>query len=141
MSLMLAVLVAWLFATGTYLLLSRTLTRIILGVGLLGHGAVLLLQVDGGRAGTVPIVGAEGPEPGLAAPLPQALALTAIVIGFAATAFLLAMAYRSFVTTDADEVEDDIEDAHIARLAADAEGHDDRFGARDVPDREDPVHR
>ena len=52
MTLLLAVLVAWLFAVGTYLLLQRALTRIVLGLGLLGHGAVLLLITVGGRAGT-----------------------------------------------------------------------------------------
>ena len=49
-------------------------------------------------------------------PLPQALALTAIVISFGITAFLLALAYRSWVLHRDDEVEDDLEDRRIARL-------------------------
>lgn len=128
MSLVLALLVATLYACGTYLLLQRELTRIILGVGLLGHGSVLLLQAVGGRAGRPPIVGADDPIEGIAAPLPQALALTAIVIGFAMTGFLLALAYRSWLGTDDDEVQDDLEDARIAKVVADEEGH---YGIRD----------
>ena len=52
----------------------------------------------------------------VADPLPQALALTAIVIAFGITAFLLAVAYRSWVLNHDDEVEDDVEDRRIARL-------------------------
>lgn len=124
MSLALAFLVAWLFGVGTYLILSRSLTRIVLGFGVLGHGAVLLLQTVGGRAGRPPLVGPDGNTEGIAAPVPQALALTAIVIGFAATAFLLAMAYRSWLGTNDDIVQDDLEDRRVASSkAADAEGH------------------
>lgn len=123
MSILLAALVGWLFAVGIYLMLQRELSRIVLGVGILGHGAVLLLLTQGGRAGEAPIVGKDDSIVGIAAPLPQALALTAIVIGFAMTGFLLAMAYRSWVGTHDDEVEDDLEDARIRREIADEEGH------------------
>jgi multicomponent Na+:H+ antiporter subunit C len=123
MSLVLAILVAWLFGVGTYLLLQRALTRIILGLGLLSHGAILLLITVGGRAGDPPIVGKDDDGVGVAAPLPQAFALTAIVIGFGMTAFLLALAYRSWVGTSEDEVQDDVEDRRIARQIADDEGH------------------
>lgn len=122
MSVMLAVVVAWLFAAGTYLLLQRALTRIVLGLGLLSHGAVLLLITEGGRAGRPPLVGKDDDGSGVAAPLPQAFALTAIVIGFGTAAFLLALAYRSWVGTEDDEVQDDVEDRRLARLADD-EGH------------------
>ncbi len=123
MSLALAFLVAWLFAVGTYLLLQRALTRIVLGLGLLSHGAILLLITVGGRAGDPPLVGKDDDGVGVAAPLPQAFALTAIVIGFGVTAFLLALAYRSWVGTTDDEVQDDVEDARVARQVADDEGH------------------
>lgn len=49
-------------------------------------------------------------------PLPQALALTAIVITFALTTFLLALAYRSWMLLGHDEVQDDVEDRRIMRL-------------------------
>lgn len=122
MTIALAVLVAWLFAVGTYLVLQRALTRIVLGLGLLSHGAVLLLITVGGRAGRPPLVGKDDDGSGIAAPLPQAFALTAIVIGFGITSYLLALAYRSWAGTEDDEVQDDIEDRRIARLADD-EGH------------------
>ena len=123
MTLILAALVAWLFAVGTYLLLQRTLTRIVLGLGLLSHGAILLMITVGGRAGDPPIVGKNDDGVGVAAPLPQAFALTAIVIGFGVTSFLLALAYRSWVGTNADEVQDDIEDHRVSRRVADDEGY------------------
>ncbi|MBT8211845.1 MAG: NADH-quinone oxidoreductase subunit K [Acidimicrobiia bacterium] len=123
MTLMLAVLVAWLFAVGTYLLLQRALTRIVLGLGVLSHGAILLLITVGGRAGRPPLVGKGDDASGIAAPLPQAFALTAIVIGFGMTSFLLALAYRSWVGTSNDEVQDDVEDKRVAQLMADEEGH------------------
>ena len=47
-------------------------------------------------------------------PLPQALALTTIVITFGVTAFLLALAYRSWLLTRDDEVEDDVADRAVA---------------------------
>jgi len=122
MSVMMAVLVAWLFAVGTYLVLQRALTRIVLGLGLLSHGAVLLLITEGGRAGRPPLVGKGDDGAGISAPLPQAFALTAIVIGFGMTSFLLALAYRSWSSTNDDEVQDDVEDRRVA-LMADEEGH------------------
>ena len=123
MSLTLALVVAVLFGAGTYLLLQRTLTRVILGLVVMGHGANLLLQLAGGRAGRPPIVGddptarivGQDGGAGFVDPLPQALALTAIVISFGVTAYLLAMAYRSWVLHNSDEVEDDVEDRRIAR--------------------------
>lgn len=83
------VLISVLVAVGVYLLLDDDPVRLIIGAGLLGHGAVLgLLTVM--REGRPPLVGAG--EGTFADPLPQALALTAIVISFGVTAFLLAFA-------------------------------------------------
>jgi multicomponent Na+:H+ antiporter subunit C len=109
-----AVAVGVLYAVGAYLVLQRTLTRIVIGLAVMGHGANLLLLMAGGRAGQAPIVGATGP---VSDPLPQALALTAIVITFGVAAFLLALAYRSWLIRHDDQVEDDVEDRRIARLA------------------------
>ena len=119
MTVTLALTVGALFAFGTYLLLQRTLTRVIIGLGLMAHGANLLLLLAGGRAGEAPFVGDEGAPVAAADPLPQALALTAIVISFGVTAFLLALAYRSWQHTHDDDVEDDPEDRRIAALATD----------------------
>lgn len=116
MTLALALLAGGLFSAGTWLLLQRRLTQIIIGLGLLGHGANLVLLLAGGRPGAPPLVGEAAPDPALTAdPLPQALALTAIVITFGITAFLLSLAYRSWMLTRDDEVEDDLEDRYIAR--------------------------
>ena len=130
-NLTLALLIGLLYAVGTYLLLQRTLTRVVIGIGLLGHGANLLLLQAGGPPGRVPFVGPDGggtagaglAEGGTADPLPQAMVLTAIVITFGVSAFLLAMGYRSLVLTGDDEVQDDVEDARVARLAPEAQPH------------------
>ncbi|HQV57308.1 MAG TPA: NADH-quinone oxidoreductase subunit K [Ilumatobacteraceae bacterium] len=112
MSILLAVTAAGLAAVGTYLILQRKLSRIIIGLGLLSHaGNVLLLS--GGRPGIEPLIGlADDRE--MSDPLPQALALTAIVITFGVTAFLLAMAFRSWQLTHDDEVENDATDVLVA---------------------------
>src|SRR3954454_5278923 len=101
MILVLALTVGALFTIGTYMLLSRTLTRIIIGLGILSHAANLLLLIAGGRAGLVPVIGGGDPAK-FTDPLPQAMALTAIVISFGVTAFLLALAYRSWTLTHDD---------------------------------------
>jgi multicomponent Na+:H+ antiporter subunit C len=116
MTVLLAATAAVLFGIGTYLVLQRKLSRIIIGLGLIGHGANVVM-VSSGRRGRAPIVG-NGPDAELADPLPQALALTAIVIGFGVTALLLALAYRSWLLTRDDEVQDDVEDRRIARQKA-----------------------
>ena len=117
MSLLLALCTAVLFSFGTYLVLQRRLSRIVIGVGLLGHGANLMLMLAAGDRGRPAFIGSEGD---FTDPLPQALALTAIVITFGVTIFLLALAYRSWVVSHDDEVEDDVEDRLIAsRLDAD----------------------
>jgi multicomponent Na+:H+ antiporter subunit C len=116
-----ALLIGLLYTVGTYLLLQRTLTRVVIGLGLLGHGANLLLLHAGGPAGGVPFVGKGGPEPGTADPLPQAMVLTAIVITFGVSAFLLALAYRSWLLTGEDEVQDDVEDRRVLRQEGRAE--------------------
>ena len=118
MTVTIAALIGALFAIGTYLLMQRTLTRVVIGLGLMGHGANLLLLLAGGRAGAAPFVGDEGAPPAVADPLPQALALTAIVITFGVTAFLLALAYRSWQHTHDDDVQDDPEDRRITELAS-----------------------
>ncbi len=115
MTLLLAVTIGVLYGVGTWLLLQRSLSRIVIGLAALGHGANLLLLSAGGRAGSVPMAGSDPAT--TADPLPQALALTAIVITFGVSGFLLALAYRSWRQRDDDAVEDDIEDRRIAVAA------------------------
>lgn len=84
-------IVGLLVAAATYLVLQRGLVRIVLGVVVLGHASHVLLLLAGGidRRG-IPFAGTTE----AADPLPQAFALTAIVISFGITAFLLGLAYR-----------------------------------------------
>ena len=105
--------VGGLVTVGTYLVTGRSLSRIVLGFSLLGHAAVLALLAAGGSAGDAPLADRSTPATS-ANPLPQALALTAIVISFGLTLFLLALARRQQTLTGDDLVEDDLEDRRIA---------------------------
>lgn len=119
MTIVLVLVVGVLFGTGSYLLLQRSLSRIVIGLAMLGHGANLLLLLAGGSAGRAPVL--DGAQVGpVSDPLPQALALTAIVISFAASAFLLTLSYRSWALSNTDEVEDDVEDRRISLLTEQA---------------------
>ena len=131
MTVLLAATAAALFGIGTYLVLQRKLSRIIIGIALLGHGANVLMVTSRHR-GRAPLIG-NGPTEGLADPLPQALALTAIVISFGVTALLLALAYRSWLLTSDDEVQDDVEDRDVALHGA---PDDDLDGTEGDADRE-----
>jgi multicomponent Na+:H+ antiporter subunit C len=132
-----ALVIGGLFAAGVHLLLQRSLMRIVLGIILLGHGANLLLLEAGGRLGDPPITGG-GRDVDVAAhsdPLPQAMALTAIVITFGVTTFLLALSHRSWRLTGHDEVQDDAEDRRIGDVAERAD--DDPAPHLPPDDRED----
>jgi multicomponent Na+:H+ antiporter subunit C len=102
---------------GVYLILERSLTRVLVGLVLLGNGVNVLFLIASGPAGRAPIVGEAVPS-AMSDPLPQALVLTAIVISLVTSAFVLAMAYRSWQLTGHDDVQDDVEDRAIRRLAA-----------------------
>lgn len=119
-----------LIGTGTYLFLSRSLVRALLGFLLMGNGVNLLFIVASGPAGAPPIVG-ESVEP-MVDPVPQALVLTAIVITLGMTAFVLALAHRGRQLSGVDLVDDDTESARIhARAEADDTGSP---SAREVTD-------
>ncbi len=115
MTVLLVVVAGALCACGTYLVLGRQLSRVVIGIGMLGHGVNVLLVLSGGDGGDPAFVGGDADR--FADPLPQAFALTAIVITFGVIAFLLTLAYRSWLVTADDEVEDDVEDRRIAREA------------------------
>lgn len=105
MDYVLAALVGLFVALGVYLLLSRALIRMVLGVALLGNGINLLIFTAGRvMRDAAPIVpaGLDVPAGAIANPLPQALILTAIVIGFSMFAFLLVLAMRANQALDAD---------------------------------------
>jgi multicomponent Na+:H+ antiporter subunit C len=105
-----------LVASGVALLLERTLTRVLIGIMLLGNGVNILFLVASGRPGGAPFYNLTAPAD-MSDPLPQAMVLTAIVITFGMVAFVLAMAYRSWQLNGHDEVQDDVEDRRIVRRA------------------------
>ena len=109
----LATLIGLLYGSGLFLMMRRTLIQLIIGLGLLSHGANLLIFVAGGYGrGNAPIL-----EEGYktfnslpADPLPQALILTAIIISFAVTAFALTLFLRTVKSTGTDDVDIMLED-------------------------------
>ncbi|NJN18477.1 MAG: cation:proton antiporter [Oscillochloris sp.] len=110
MNLIISLVVGTLFAGAVYLMLRRSVVKLILGLILLSHGAVLLLFLmgDGLIKASPPFVdavtGVAAPE--TADPLIQALILTAIVISFGFIAFFLALAYRADQAADSDNLDD-----------------------------------
>ncbi|MCL1697470.1 Na(+)/H(+) antiporter subunit C [Lysinibacillus sp. BPa_S21] len=103
MEILMAFVIGFLFMAAVYLILSKSLLRIIIGTGLLSHGAHLLILTMGGLRGEAPPVLKEGAKT-FADPLPQALILTAIVISFGVTAFFLVLAYRSYQELETDDI-------------------------------------
>jgi multicomponent Na+:H+ antiporter subunit C len=104
MEIVMAVVIGILFMCATYLILSKSILRIIVGTGLLSHGAHLLILTMGGlKQGAVPLLSEEAAS--YVDPLPQALILTAIVISFGVTAFLLVLAYRAYQELGTDDME------------------------------------
>ncbi|AKK09767.1 Na(+)/H(+) antiporter subunit C [Corynebacterium testudinoris] len=122
-----------LISAGVYLVLDRAMTKMMLGLMLIGNGANLLLLQAGGQAGSPPIMGRESTEYGekIADPLAQAMILTAIVISMAMTAFILTLAYRQYRYRTADVIEDDVEDAAIAARPATASAAPDHDASDD----------
>ncbi|MGM7699863.1 Na(+)/H(+) antiporter subunit C [Microbacterium sp. A84] len=116
-SLTLILVMAVLFAAGVYAMLERSLTRVLIGFLLLGNATNLLLMIVMGVPGNAPFYG----ETDISDPLPQALTLTAIVITFAVSAFLLALIYRSWQLGQADTVEDDEADIALRERTDDDE--------------------
>ncbi|GHA29560.1 cation:proton antiporter [Devosia pacifica] len=103
-----AALIGLFITVGVYFLLSRSVIRMLLGVSVFGNAVNLLIFVGGRLTREVPpivppdLYQAEG---AVANPLPQALVLTAIVIGFAMFSFLLVLAFRAYQSLDADNTD------------------------------------
>ncbi|HZG04043.1 MAG TPA: Na(+)/H(+) antiporter subunit C [Streptomyces sp.] len=109
-----AVVVGGLFAAGLHLLLQRSLMRLLFGFLVLGHATNLLVLLAAGPPGRPPVTGeGHGDAASFADPLPQAMALTAIVITFGVTVLLLALVYRGWQLRGHDEVRDDVEDRRL----------------------------
>lgn len=108
METVLAVVIGGLYAAGLYMMVRRSFVKMIIGLALLGQAANLLIFTMGrlvrGRPPLIP-PGAEALVPPVADPLPQALILTAIVIGFGVQAFALILIKRVFETTRSDDID------------------------------------
>ncbi|NMH68513.1 Na(+)/H(+) antiporter subunit C [Bacillus sp. RO3] len=104
MEIVMAIVVGILITVAVYLMLSKSLLRIIIGTALLSHGAhLLLLSISGLKGGAAPLLGEHAKS--YVDPLPQALILTAIVISFGVTAFFLVLAYRAYQELGTDNMD------------------------------------
>ncbi|HEX2183853.1 MAG TPA: sodium:proton antiporter [Rubrobacteraceae bacterium] len=124
MTLFSALVVSVVFASGTFLLLQRDLLRTVVGIVLISNSATLFIVSAGLTRGAAPIY----PLPedgGVSDPLVQGMALTALIIGFAVAALLLAMVYRLYAThgtVDAEEISDaEMREAEALERADDPE--------------------
>ncbi len=108
MTVVLAVVIGVLYAAGLYMVMRRSRVKLVFGLALLAHAANLLIFTVGGltRGGT-PIVpgGAQAPLPPFPDPVPEALVLTAIVIGFGVQAFVLVLIKRAHGETGTDDLD------------------------------------
>jgi multisubunit Na+/H+ antiporter MnhC subunit len=137
-SLVLIIVMAVLYACGVYLMLERSMTKVLLGFLLVGNATNLLLITMAGKAGLAPIVG-DGVEPEqMTDPLPEALILTAIVITFGVSAFLMALIYRSWRLAREDRLEDDADDVAMRGGAVTMQGEDTDALASDTEFEERP---
>ena len=108
MTVVLAIVIGGLFAAGIYLMLRRTIVKLIIGLGLVSHAVNLLIFTAGGLTrAEPPLVPPDATQPigPFADPLPQALVLTAIVISFGVTAFTLILFHRVYQVVGADDVD------------------------------------
>lgn len=108
---------AGLTACGVYMLLERNLTRTLLGLMMVGNAINLLIIDVAGPDGNPPIYGESSGKETDADPLAQAMVLTAIVITMGVGAFVLALTYRSYHLTTADDVDDDFEATRLSQLS------------------------
>jgi len=106
MSLILALTLGILYAAGFYLLLRRSMVKLIIGIILLAHAINLLLFLMGRLApGAAPLIdaGAKQLTGNYADPLPQALILTAIVIGFGLQIFAIVLIRKVYQAVHSDD--------------------------------------
>ena len=108
METVLAFIIGGLYASGIYLMLRRSLVKLVIGLVLLSHGANLLIFTIGGLTRAVAPIVAKGetqPATPFADPLPQALILTAIVISFGVTAFAVVLLQRAYQAVGSDDLD------------------------------------
>jgi multicomponent Na+:H+ antiporter subunit C len=96
-----------LIAGAVYLFLQREMLRVILGFVLLGHGVNLILLAAGGTSRREEPFGTPDDPSTVADPLPQAFVLTAIVIAFSITIFMLVLAVTGGKDDDLTDTRED----------------------------------
>ena len=104
----LAAVTGGLYAAGLYLMLRRSVVRLVIGLSLIGHAANLLIFSAAGMTRARPPIVLEGalqPDPPFADPVPQALILTSIVLGFAILAFAMVLIKRAYQTVGTDDLD------------------------------------
>jgi len=109
MVLILAIVIGVLYTAGVYMLLRRSIVKLIFGLIFFSHATNLLVFLAGGLTKVKPPFIAEGElvaAAGSADPLPQALLLTALVIGFGITAYALVLIYQFYKTTGTDDLDE-----------------------------------
>lgn len=106
------------YGVGVYLILDRTMTRVLLGLMLLTNATNLLILHAGGPAGLAPLFDKSVDPHDYSDPLPQALVLTSIVISFAVTSIMLGLIYRAWILSHRDEIMDDSEDRLVAQKSS-----------------------
>jgi multicomponent Na+:H+ antiporter subunit C len=107
MEILLAILVGVLYTAGVYMLLRRSILKFIIGIIFLSNATNLLVFLSAGIVpGNPAFLKAEGNDiSAFADPLPQALVLTAVVIGLGIVVYLLAVKYRFFNETGSDDLD------------------------------------
>lgn len=108
MEVLLAVVTGGLYAAGLYLMLRRSVARLVIGLSLISHAANLLIFSAAGMTRARPPIVPEGavrPEVPFADPVPQALILTSIVLGFAILAFAMVLVKRAYQTVGTDDLD------------------------------------
>ncbi|MFW5821135.1 MAG: NADH-quinone oxidoreductase subunit K [Bacteroidota bacterium] len=108
MEIVLSILTGILYTAGVYLLIRRSIVKLIIGIILLSNATNLLIFVSAGLVRSAPafVDPAEGRPENIADPLPQALILTAIVIGFGIVAFTLALKFKLYEATGTDDLDE-----------------------------------
>lgn len=107
MEIILAILVGILYTAGVYMVLRRSILKFIIGLIFLSNATNLLVFIASGIvAGQPAFVGTNAENANnLSDPLPQALVLTAIVIGFGIVVFTIALKYKFFEATGTDDLD------------------------------------
>jgi multicomponent Na+:H+ antiporter subunit C len=127
----LILLMAVLYAVGITVMLERSLTRVLIGFMLVGNATNLLILLVSGPSGSAPIVTGTATDENMVDAVPQVLMLTAIVINFGITAFVLALIYRSWWLAQLGDQGDSVPDQHTDDTRASTEA---TFDAVDLDD-------